>query len=156
VKKRPVEQRFWENVEKSDRCWRWTGSVTNYGYGRISAGSRDSQRVWQAHRLSYWLHYGDYDRQLFVCHKCDNPICVRPDHLFLGTQFDNMRDCKNKGRAVWPESSGEKNGRAKLTVEQVSGIRSSLALGGTERGLAKIYGVSKGTIGFIKRGETWR
>lgn len=98
-----IEDRFWKKVQKSDGCWNWIGYKTQIGYGIIVAGklgiddSIHTKRL-VAHRVSYGIHYGVPDKKLFVCHKCDNPSCVRPDHLFLGTQTDNMRDCANKDR----------------------------------------------------------
>jgi hypothetical protein len=86
----PLIERFWSKVDKTENCWEWTGALTPNGYGRLAHEG--------AHRVAYRLTYGDFDQGLFVCHRCDNPKCVRPDHLFLGTQFDNMRDCSTKGR----------------------------------------------------------
>ncbi len=90
-----MEQRFWKKVDKTDSCWQWTGS-TNGKYGKIRC--EDQGPLLYAHRYSYLLHYGDYDQSMQVCHHCDNPLCVRPDHLFLGTRSDNMQDAVSKGR----------------------------------------------------------
>lgn len=90
--------RFWEYVQKSDNCWTWTGCTNQNGYGQINA-DRGERRV-LAHRLSYEIHYGEFDASLNVCHHCDNPPCVRPDHLFLGTDADNAADCVKKGRSI--------------------------------------------------------
>lgn len=96
---RPYLDRFWENVQKSnDGCWIWTASVSRAGYGDIWVGLRPGVRIIKVHRLSWEIHYGPIPDGLFVCHRCDNPRCVRPDHLFLGTHTDNMRDASAKGR----------------------------------------------------------
>lgn len=90
-----MEQRFWKKVTKTEECWLWTGS-TNGKYGKIRY--EDQGPLIYAHRYSYLLHYGPYDMSQEVCHRCDNPVCVRPDHLFLGTHSANMRDASKKGR----------------------------------------------------------
>lgn len=92
------EERFWSKVERTDTCWIWTASATEYGYGRISWEVDGKKRLFRAHQVSWMLHYGTIPFSLSVLHKCDNPPCVRPDHLFLGTQLDNMRDMVFKGR----------------------------------------------------------
>jgi len=102
--KKTIEQRFWEYVDKKgdDECWLWTGYRTSTGYGMLSIGKHRDQELrkdMKAHRLSYKIAYGELPDKLFVCHKCDVPLCVNPNHLFLGTQTDNMRDAAMKGRA---------------------------------------------------------
>lgn len=100
----PIEQRFWKHVNRKpgDGCWEWTGFKDRYGYGFIHA-EREFGKPLRAHRYSWFLHYGSIQGTgpytlSFVCHKCDNPGCVRPSHLFLGTQSDNLRDMSAKGR----------------------------------------------------------
>lgn len=87
--------RFWSKVDRSGDCWTWTASRTRHGYGRIGLGH---DRVETAHRVSWMLANGPIPEGVFVCHRCDNPPCVRPDHLFLGTALDNIRDMIAKGR----------------------------------------------------------
>jgi len=99
-----VEERFWSKVRRLDdpnKCWEWIGkSVTEFGYGSI----RYNGRSIGAHRLSWILSNGEIgDSKIFVCHKCDNPKCVNPNHLFLGTNSDNMKDAFRKNRIVVPE-----------------------------------------------------
>lgn len=108
-KPRPINERFFEKVAKAPNggCWNWIGQKSQLGYGRIMIGSRtdNSRRKVFAHRVSYELHFGKISDDLVVCHKCDNPGCVNPQHLFLGTQKDNMADAKEKGRVRKPENN---------------------------------------------------
>lgn len=99
----PVAVRFWQNVQKTDTCWLWTGSVSGNGYGTIYAdGKREG-----AHRVAWMLANGAIPNGLLVRHKCDNPICVRADHLELGTGADNMRDMIERGRAPWNKKNNQ-------------------------------------------------
>ena len=99
VKLRPLAERFMERVqpEPNSGCWLWTGGVAGNGYGYLSLGRR-SEGMEYAHRVSYRIHVGMIPNHKMVLHKCDVPNCVNPDHLFLGTQFDNMQDCSKKER----------------------------------------------------------
>lgn len=92
--RRPLDQRFWAMVEKTETCWLWLGGAID-GYGTIT----EEGRTVRAHRVSYKLHVGPIPTGLFVLHHCDVPSCVNPDHLFLGTHSDNMKDRQMKGRA---------------------------------------------------------
>lgn len=92
----PERVRFWAHVETPvDGCWEWTGGTTHFGYGAFKKQNRVQVN---SHRYSWELHNGPIPEGVFVCHRCDNPLCVRPDHLFLGSGFDNMRDASKKGR----------------------------------------------------------
>jgi hypothetical protein len=164
---RPATVRFWDHVEKTSTCWLWTGDKIRHGYGHIRSDARGRQRT-LAHRLSWSIHFGEIPAGIQVCHHCDNPPCVRPDHLFLGTQQDNMRDMLFKGRVptgdahVWrrrPELvlRGSRAPRAKLTEEQVDAIREARKTDHPSYSqLAKQYGVTIGAIGSIIRGDNWR
>ena len=98
----PLEQRFWKHVLKQDgdQCWLWIGGHNGKGYGTTSLDGT-GQKVY-AHRVSYYLTYGEFDWNLYVLHKCDNPQCVRPDHLELGTQAKNIMDAIRRGRMRIP------------------------------------------------------
>lgn len=93
-----LAERFWAKVRKSKGCWEWTGAKQHNGYGFIHTGGHVIRRPLRAHRASWELHYGPIPAGLWVLHRCDNPSCVRPDHLFLGSRSDNMKDCAAKGR----------------------------------------------------------
>lgn len=94
-----MAQRFWNRVEKTNGCWQWTGSTDTNGYGQLRIpGPRSSHKKVRTSRYSWVLHYGPIPNGMLVLHTCDNRRCVRPDHLWLGTQADNMADMSNKGR----------------------------------------------------------
>jgi hypothetical protein len=103
---RPLEDRFWEKVDKSGDCWLWTGARDQHGYGSLSVAHEGRERrrsvPVKASRVSWQIHNGPIPAGMWVLHRCDNPPCVRPDHLFLGTQLDNMRDASAKGRLNVP------------------------------------------------------
>ena len=99
-KKRPLEERFWEKVQKTDTCWLWIAGQNGHGYAQFSAWGKPQR----ASRIMWWLAHGRMPpRHLYVCHRCDNRLCVRPDHLFLGTPLKNNYDKMLKGRATGPK-----------------------------------------------------
>lgn len=151
-KRESIIDRFWARVDTSGGCWLWTGSRYENGYGKVRIEKRDRH----AHRAAWELEYGEIDPGLFVCHKCDVRLCVRPDHLFLGTHKDNMADMKAKKRAASSDRIGELNWRAKLTIEQVQVIRQLRQSGLGSTVIAKQFGVSHGTVSDILRGRRWR
>jgi hypothetical protein len=143
----PLGERFFEKVEciPFHPCWEWMGAKSHNGYGVTSVG-RKSLR---AHRISWELHNGPIPDGLLVLHRCDNPSCVNPEHLFLGTHADNMRDAARKGRI------SREPKYFKLTRGDVAEIRKRLAAGETQQSIADIFDVSKACIGNIHRGKTW-
>lgn len=140
-KTRSLAERFWVAKVDIDDCWIWRGAHTSYGYGVIKM--RD--KTLYAHRVMWELTYGPIPDYLCVLHHCDNPPCVRPDHLFLGTRKNNAFDCIQKKR----NPIGENNGRAKLTSAQALEIRNSKL---SSYKLASKYRVSRWTIQNIKKG----
>lgn len=156
---RPLADRFWEKVDKSSSphgCWLWTASKYPDGYGviRTPAGSRG------AHRVSWELANGPVPDGLNVCHNCpggDNPACVNPDHLFLGTQTENVKDMYTKGRD--DKSRGSAHYKTHLTEDDVRYIRSVYTPRHREYGmtaLAKRFGLSKPAMSHIVCGRSWR
>lgn len=144
-----IQERFEDKFTKSDICWEWSACKTKDGYGQF----RFHKQMQLAHRIAYHLYVGEIPVGMCVCHRCDNPSCVNPVHLFLGTHIDNMLDRDNKGRDA--DHRGEKNGHAKLINAQVVEIRKKHSEGATQSELAKEFGVSQSTISHILCGETW-
>ncbi len=152
---KPVEERFWAKVKKTNGCWIWLGATNSQGYGSI-ARDPNKPRV-ATHRLSWEIHNGLIPKGMWVLHKCDNPPCVRPDHLFLGTQKDNMQDMSKKGRYSKRVMKGENHPLAKLTEKQVKKIRKSYVPGFIkQKDLGHKYGVSQGTIFQIVHRNLWK
>lgn len=147
-----TEEDFWSKFEKHENgCWEFSGYRSEDGYGLLTFHGRSEK----AHRLAYKLAIGPIQRGLVVCHKCDNPACGNPQHLFIGTQLDNIADRVNKKRDG--DHKGIKNGRAKLREEDVLKIRKSYSAGrSTKADIAAKYGVSDVLIGLIVRRKAWR
>ena len=149
---------FWASVKNAtpSECWEWQGSINHAGYGRWRKTGPLQDEM--AHRLSWRIHRGCIPKGLCVCHHCDNPPCVNPDHLWLGTRAMNNRDRAQKGRSHGPliMLRGEKSPNAKLTAEDVKVIRSMHKP--NEFGylrLGRIFGVSKAAIHQIITRNTW-
>lgn len=161
---------FWSKVNKDgplqphmeSPCWVWAAAQQK-GYGVVKHASR----VQGAHRVAWMLMCGPIPSQLFVCHRCDTPTCVRPDHLFLGTNADNVADRNAKGRGACGDASGarlhpeclargERVGRAKLTASGVVEIRSRYAAGETRAALSREFGVCPPAVNNIVCRKSWR
>jgi hypothetical protein len=140
--------------EPNSGCWLWTGAVRGcFGYGE----TREMGRKVLAHRMSYQLHRGKIPDGMCVLHKCDVPLCVNPDHLFLGTYSDNRRDCIRKGRAYMPtRQCGIEHHIAKLTSEKVMEARRFYADGVGLTSIARHYGVNHSTMACAISGKTWK
>jgi hypothetical protein len=155
----PLEERFWRRVQKTRSCWKWLGTfIRPMGYGTIYVNGRNIL----THRFSWELANGPVPEGLYVLHKCDNPPCVRPDHLFLGTYKDNFEDMRRKGRwynhfaHVTYIHRGEEAGTAKLTEREVKKIRTLRATGEwTLQALADKFKVSKSNVLFIVQRKSW-
>lgn len=141
-------------INVTSGCWEWTGSKRGE-YGRMIIGSRTdgTRRSASAHRVSYELAYGEIPNGMEICHKCDNPCCVNPIHLFAGTRKDNIDDRERKGRNNPPK--GEKHAKAKLTEVDVLIIRTKRLQGVSFGKLAEEYGVCKKTIQDAVSGKNW-
>ena len=158
---------FWDHATKSDGCWLWNGDKTAAGYGKLYLLGK----MFYAHRVAWELTNGAMPKGLFVCHTCDTPSCVRPDHLFVGTNADNLHDMISKGRQREPIRPtgddhwthkhpervrvGERNNMAKLTAQQVLDIRCRYPHE-TQTALAKQYGVRQSSIWQVLSGRTWK
>jgi hypothetical protein len=155
---RPLHLRFWEKVQKGgdDDCWVWTGALVGVmGYGQTTVRNRLRR---YAHRVAYELAHGPVPADLYVLHHCDNPRCVNPAHLFLGTILDNTRDMLAKGRGN--KARGERQGHHKLAESEVRAILQRIGGFRLPRGLSKIiaaeFGVGPDTIRLIARRRTWK
>lgn len=151
-KEKNLENRFWEkaSIGFSDECWPWAGRVSEQGYGVFDYQGRPQI----ASRISYWLATGVEPGDLDVCHSCDNPPCVNPKHLWLGTASDNMKDASSKGRvtgAINPRKGRDVN-TCRLEEEEVRHVRRSTL---SRKELATLYGVSSNAIRLIQLRVNW-
>ena len=145
-----LRDRFWKRVQKTETCWLWTGNANLQGYGWCYMAGK----MRRANRVSYIMFKGRIPKGMWVCHTCDNPRCVNPDHLFLGTPSDNSRDAFTKGRRQG--HSGETRPMAKLTEEKVAQIRELRKQGQRPVDLAKVFGVRASVISSICNGWIWK
>ena len=143
--------RFWSRtrLDAATGCAIWTGPPRSNGYGQVSYLGRN----FKAHRFAWMLSGGTPADGVVICHRCDTPLCVNPQHLFAGSQRDNLDDMRAKGRAVFVH--GEKVGSARLTESLVHGIRKRIASGESDSAIARSVGVCSRTIRDIRCGITW-
>lgn len=155
---KPWRQLFWEKVNKFDGCWLWSGAVNSSGYGcfgcQTSASFRSIGEI-KAHRVSWTLEHGAIPAGVHVLHTCDNPPCVRPSHLWLGSNKDNAEDRDAKGRGNY--TRGEAFNRSSLTDSLVVYMRSLYAKGNwTHAELAEVFDVDVSTVSDIIKRRSWK
>jgi hypothetical protein len=152
--KEQIVEDFLARVKKTSGCWIWTGGLNKAGYGTVKIFNKPKL----AHRVSYEIHVGNLPVKILVCHKCDNPPCVNPDHLFLGTHRDNAFDSMKKGRFSINKRRGSKSHLSRLTESQVIQIRNRYVKGSRKNGsagIAKDFNVQPNTISKIVTRRTW-
>lgn len=146
--RKPLIDRLLERIRISDQgCWEWQGGLS-HGYGRIG----HNNKTYSTHRVSYEYYKGKIEGDLFVCHKCDNPLCCNPDHLFLGDYQINSADCVSKNR----HSYGEKSPNSKLTAAQVNEIRELVAKGVKQKDIAPKFGISSSNVSKLMTKASWK
>lgn len=146
----PIAKRIWRHIKKGDGCWPWTGSKMAKGYGRIQPDGGGKSPL-LAHRVVYELTFGPIPEGMYVCHRCDNPSCCNPDHLFLGTAAENNADSRQKDRHV----RGERQPAAKLTDAAVNEILGLIEAGESDATIARHFPVSQSRITRIRQGKAW-
>lgn len=146
--------RFWAKVDRqeSSKCWEWTAHRNRKGYGQMGVGTGSRQPRCSSHRISWELHFGAIPDGLFVCHRCDNPPCVNPAHLFLGTHTENVADMTNKRRQAF----GSRSGRSKLSESSVLEIRRLYDSGVSHKKLARIFGIGNTCAYMAAARKNWR
>jgi len=147
--------KYLPDILNENECWEWQGSINHKkgGYGQLS----HNNKLLKAHRVSYEIHYAKPLNELHCLHKCDNPSCVNPMHLFAGTNLDNIRDKVSKGRCYTGNQKGEKNGASKLTDSDVIKIRELYKTGNyTTFKLGEMYNVNRSTISYIINNKTFK
>lgn len=151
VKPRPIGERLWGKVVKTDACWIWSGAKNNKGYGQIQLGGR-GVGIALTHRVVFELENGPVPVGMCVMHTCDQPACVRPDHLVLGTVAENNADMRRKNRGI----AGERHPKHRLTAADIACIRTSARAGVSARELASDFAVKANTINGIVAGRSWK
>ena len=160
-----TDDRFDRYVERrSSGCWEWTGATLPKGYGRLSRKKDGIREYWLAHRYAYTLSHGAIPHGMLVCHRCDNPACVNPGHLFLGTHQENSLDAVTKGRMGLTKPSdypnwkpgrmvGKANPETKITARDVAEIRRLRASGMKQKDIGALFGVTQVRISQILLGK---
>ena len=144
-------KRFYDKVDVGLGCWNWMAALDTRGYGIVSFLGKTTK----AHRIAWMMANGAIPQGMEICHKCDNQICVNPNHLFIGTHQDNMRDMTNKGRNIPGGVCGEQHPCSKLTIEKVKQMRSLKGKMGYQK-IADLFGVGISQAWCIVNGKAWR
>lgn len=147
-----MKDKLQSKIVKINNCWIWLGSKDISGYGYVGIGKG---KVGRAHRISYQEFVGPIPAGFLVLHRCDNPSCINPEHLFVGTQKDNMQDMWKKGRGPIRNHKRDKNPAAKLNNEKVIEILKLLENGTQQKNIAKQFNVSEQIISRIKLNQSW-
>lgn len=145
-----TKEDFYKLLKPNGDCLEWTGATHRQGYGF----TRLNDKMVTTHRLAYKLEHGHIPEDKIVCHTCDNPVCCKPEHLFVGTQQDNMNDKTVKGRGNQPK--GDAHGGHKLTEEQVLEIRELVKTSMIQKDIADMYGIGRSNVSAIKLRKKWK
>lgn len=151
-----IQFRFWKHVEKrgEDECWEWVGAKKNTKSGYGSLWDNEAKKSRLVHRVSYEIAHGEIPAGKVVMHKCDNPKCVNPKHLMVGTGKQNVEDRARKGRSARNIFFGEQNPKSKITLEQAKFIKAHTEMG--HKQIADMWGVSPNCIRSVRIGRTWK
>lgn len=150
------QERFWKKVDKTSSCWLWMGKKTSRGYGDFAVRIGKKILNFRAHRYSWEMIKGSIPTGSLVCHKCDNPPCVNPEHLYLGTQSDNIRESVKKRRHSTCHYKGENNPGAKITKEIIMEIRNSyIPRKITQQFLAHKFNLTQSYVSEILSRKVW-
>ncbi len=159
----PMDERLASHLNRNGRqvgdltpCWEWTGKTDKDGYARITVQTPAGPRGVRVHRIAYELSNGPIPDGLWVLHRCDNPLCSNPAHLFLGDNATNQQDCIRKGRRGRTGPRGERHPSAKMTEALVREARARHAAGARLRDLTRDYAVTKGNMWNILHGRAWK
>lgn len=147
----PLEEKLSRFTDRSGECWIWTGCISGSRDPRPQMRDPLSRRTRLASRVAWEVTYGPIPPGMFICHLCDNGKCVRPDHLFIGTQKDNIQDAARKGRLAL----GSRHGQSKLSADDVREIRHLSSIGRSRSDIARVFNVSRWTICDIIKGRCW-
>ena len=153
-KRKTIMERFLRSFSKTegDSCWLWLKRLDRDGYGQMTFHlDNDIIMVKKAHRVAYEILVGEIPTGMCICHKCDNPSCVNPSHLFLGSQADNIRDMVNKKRQMY----GKQHWNVKLKPEDILEIKNLVASGLTNTEVAKKFNIAQQTVSAIKNNKSW-